>query len=145
MAKTYKVSFGTRLINWMFRLMTRLGMGASYRYILTVRGRRTGRLYSTPVDAMDLGGSRWLVAGYGPASWVRNALASGEVTLSRGGRSEKFEVDAVGANEAVPVLRKYMAAIRVTRSYFDATPDSSDEVVASELSTHPVLRLRPLP
>jgi len=73
--------------------MTRLGLGASYRFILTVPGRKTGHLYSTPVDVIEAAGERWLVAGYGPAGWVRNARAAREVTLSRGGRSEKFGVD----------------------------------------------------
>jgi hypothetical protein len=40
-------------------------------------------------------------------------------------------------------LRKYVAEIRVTRAYFDATPNSSDEAVAAELSRHAVFRLIP--
>jgi hypothetical protein len=58
MAKTYRLSVGARLINSVFRLMTRLGLGASYGYILTVPGRKTGRLYSTPVDAIEVAGYR---------------------------------------------------------------------------------------
>jgi hypothetical protein len=72
-AKVYKLSPGTRLINWAFRVMTRMGVGASYRHILIVPGRKTGQLHSTPVDVLELAGHRWLVAGYGPANWVRNA------------------------------------------------------------------------
>ena len=53
MAKTYRLSPGTRLINSLFRALTRLGLGASYRHILTVPGRKTGRLYSTPVDIIE--------------------------------------------------------------------------------------------
>jgi hypothetical protein len=75
-AKTYRLTPGTRLVNVVFRTLTRLGMGASYRHILTVPGRKTGRLYSTPVDVIELEGQRWLVAGYGPASWVTNARAA---------------------------------------------------------------------
>ena len=68
MAKTYRVNGSTRVIDSVFRTMTKLGVGASYPYMPTVRGRKTGRL-STPVDVMDLDGARWLVAGYAPASW----------------------------------------------------------------------------
>lgn len=123
--------------------MTEMGIGASYRQILTVPGRKTGRIRSTQIDAIEHAGTRWLVAGYGPSNWVHNARAAGEVTLSRGGHSEKFAVEEVEPAEAVPVLRKYMREVRVTRRYFDATPDSSDEAIANELSRHPVLRLRP--
>lgn len=111
MAKIYRRNLGTRLISWWFRTLTRLGLGASYRHILTVRGRKTGRPHSTPVDVIGAGGERWLVAGYGPANWVRNARAAGEVTLSRGWRSTTYKVEEVGAEDAVPVLRTYIAEI----------------------------------
>src|SRR5262245_40181487 len=101
MAKRYRLSFGARLINSVFRLMTRFGLGASYRHIVTVPGRKSGRLYSTPVDVLEVAGDRWLVAGYGPAGWVRNARAAREVTLSRGGRSEKFRVEEADAQTAI--------------------------------------------
>lgn len=143
MAKTYTLNFGTRLINWVFRTMTRLGLGTSYRQILTVPGRKTRRLHSTPVDMMEVGGDRWLVAGYGPVNWVRNARAAGEVTLSRGGRTEKYGIAEASPAEAIPVLRKYLTDVRVVRPYFDATPDAPDEVIAGELARHPVLRLVP--
>src|SRR5262249_34982461 len=50
MAKTYRLNVGARFINFVFRLMTRLGLGASYRYILTVRGERADT--STPLPSM---------------------------------------------------------------------------------------------
>jgi deazaflavin-dependent oxidoreductase (nitroreductase family) len=143
MARTYRASFGTRLTDSIFRFMTKLGLGASYRQILTVRGRKTGRLYSTPVDVLEVGGARWLVAGYGPSNWVLNARAAGEVTLSRGRYSETFKIEEAGAEAAVPVLRAYITEIGVTRPYFDAGPDSSNEAVAAELERHTVFRLIP--
>jgi deazaflavin-dependent oxidoreductase (nitroreductase family) len=143
MAKTHRRHLGTRLINSWFRALTTLGLGASYRQILTVPGRKTGQLHSTPVDVIELGGHRWLVAGYGPANWVLNTRAHGQVTLSRGRHSETYKVEEVGAEDAIPVLRTYIAEIRVTRAYFDATANSSDEAVAAELSRHAVLRLIP--
>ena len=96
-----------------------------------------------PVDVIETDGHRWLVAGYGPANWVLNTRASGEITLSRGGHAETYKVEEAGAEDAIPVLRKYIAEIRVTRSYFDATPDSSDDAIAAELSRHAVFRLIP--
>ena len=143
MAKTYTLTLGARLINQVFWTMTRLGLGASYRQILTVPGRKTGRLYSTPVDVMEVGGDRWLVAGYGPVNWVRNARAAGEVTLSRGGRTEKYRIAGASPAEAVPVLRKYLTGVRVVRPYFNAAPDAPDEALEAELSRHPVFRLVP--
>jgi deazaflavin-dependent oxidoreductase (nitroreductase family) len=144
MAKTYRLSPATRLINALFRLLTRLGLGASYRHILTVPGRKSGRLYSTPVDVIEVGGDRWLVAGYGSASWVRNARAAGEVTLSRGRHTNKFKVEEPDVEAALPVLRRYIAEIRVTRPYFNANPNSPDDAIAGELEMHAVFRLIPV-
>jgi deazaflavin-dependent oxidoreductase (nitroreductase family) len=143
MARTYRRHLGTRVINLWFRALTTLGLGASYRQILTVPGRKTGRPHSTPVDVIEVGGDRWLVAGYGPANWVLNTRAHGKVALRRGGHSETYKVEEAGAEDAIPVLRKYIAEIHVTRPYFDATANSSDEAVAAELSRHAVFRLIP--
>ena len=143
MAKTYRMSRATRLINSLFRILPRLGLGPSYLHTLTVKGRKTGRLYSTPVDALEVDGQRWLVAPYGPTNWVANARAVGEVTLSRGGHSQQFEVEEAASTAAVPVLRNYITEIRVTRPYFDAGPSSTDEELAAELPRHPVFRLVP--
>ena len=59
------------MINSLFRVLTRPGLGASYRHILTVPGRKSGRLYSTPVDIIERDEQRWLVAGHGPTNWVQ--------------------------------------------------------------------------
>ena len=53
MAKRYRVTAMERAINATFRLLTRLGVGAKYRHILTVRGRKSGKEFSTPVDVME--------------------------------------------------------------------------------------------
>jgi F420H(2)-dependent quinone reductase len=73
MARPYRLNLGTRLVNWILAGMTRGREGTPYRHILTVRGRRTGRLHSTPVDVIEPAGHRWLVAGYGLSSWTLNA------------------------------------------------------------------------
>ena len=98
---------------------------------------------SLTVDVIEVAGDRWLVAGYGPASWVRNARAAGEVTLGRGGRSEKFRVVEATPEAAIPVLRAYIDEIKVTRPYFDAGPDSPGDAIAAELKRHAVFRLAP--
>ena len=141
MGKQYELRMGTRAANWYFLQLTKLGLGASYRRILTVRGRKTGQEHSTPVDVMDYERRLWLVAPYGVTNWVKNARNSREVRLSRGRRSERFNVTEVESPEALPVLRKYMTEVPITRPYFDCAPDATDGAIASELARHPVFRL----
>ena len=143
MARTYRLTPGTRLINRLSAAMIKADVAASYAHILTVRGRTTGRLRSTPVDMITAGEDRWLVGAYGPSNWTRNARAAGEVTLRRGRRSQRYTVSEPDPREAVPVLREYITRIRVARPYFDATPDSPDDTLMAELATHPVFRLTP--
>ncbi|MET8687200.1 nitroreductase/quinone reductase family protein [Streptomyces sp. NPDC004732] len=141
MAKAYRMNAGTRMINRVFHAMTRRGIGKAYRYNLSVRGRKSGRVYSTPVDVMSAGGERWVVAAYGVSEWVRNARAAGQLGLSRGGSSETVRVVELGPAESVPVLRQYWREVPVTRPYFDVTDESTDEEFAAEVARHPVFRL----
>ena len=84
MAATYRLSRWRRLLNALVRTLLRAGLGPRHTYLLTVQGRRSGQRYSTPVTLVEEGTNRWLVAPYGEVSWVRNARAAGQVTLSRG-------------------------------------------------------------
>jgi deazaflavin-dependent oxidoreductase (nitroreductase family) len=81
----------------------RSAQGGRHTYMLTVRGRKTGRAYSTPVLLIE-DGERWLVAPYGEVGWVRNARAAGEVEISRAGRSEKLHIEELPSEQAAPVL-----------------------------------------
>ncbi len=145
MARTYRLTPAARLINRLSSGMIKAGVATSYAHILTVRGRATGRLRSTPVDVIKVGQDHWLVGAYGPSHWTRNARAAGEVTLRRGRRSQRYTVSEPDPQDAVPVLREYITRIRVARPYFDATPDSPDDAIMAELGTHPVFRLTPKP
>jgi deazaflavin-dependent oxidoreductase (nitroreductase family) len=127
-----------RLNNWLFKGLLRLGIAPKGTYLLSVRGRRSGRLYSTPVILVAQGTQRWLVAPYGAVNWVRNARAAGRVTLSRGRRSETVTVSELGPDASAPVLKAYIQRVRVARPYFDATPASPLEAFAAEAARHPV-------
>lgn len=141
MVKQYRLGVVERSANVIFDGLTRLGLGAGYRHILTVRGRTTGKPYSTPVDVMEVGGDRWLVAPYGVVSWVRNARAAAEVELARAGRKEQFGVAEVTGQDAVAVIREYIREVPVTSSYWGCGSDATDAELAAEVPGHPVFRL----
>src|SRR5262249_2209395 len=121
MAKTYRVGLGRRLANQAVKSLLRVGLSPRHTYLLTVPGRQTGRLYSTPVTLVEDSGQRWLVAPYGEVAWVRNARASREVTLSRGRRVERRVLFDVAPGEAASVLQRYVARAPITRPDFDVT------------------------
>ena len=140
-AKTYRLTPTRRLLNALMRGLLRLGLAPEQTYLLTVRGRRTGTARSTPVTLVEEDGQRWLVAPYGAVSWVRNARAAGQVTLSRGRRTESVRIAELGPAEAAPILRRYVAQVPIVRPYFDVGPHGPAEAFAAEAPGHPVFRV----
>jgi hypothetical protein len=114
--------------------------GEGDRHILSVAGRKTGQPHSTPVDVMEQGGRRWLVAPYGVTNWVRNARAAGEV--NRQGSPLRDPPDrGGGARRQRPGPLAVLREVPVIRPYFDVSLKSSDEEFAAEAPRHPVFRL----
>jgi deazaflavin-dependent oxidoreductase (nitroreductase family) len=141
MARPYRLSGSRRLINGAIKPLARLGLAGRHTYVLAVRGRKTGRRYETPVSLIE-NGDRWLVAPYGEVAWVRNARAAGEIELTRARRTERFRIQEVPAQEAAPVLKRYLkAGGPVVRPFFDVTLESSLEEFSGEAPDHPVFRL----
>lgn len=68
--------------------------------LITIRGRKTGRLRTTPLAIIEVGGRRWVWAPWGEVQWVRNLRAAGRATISVRGRDE-----AVRATELDPTQR----------------------------------------
>ncbi|MGZ4381545.1 MAG: nitroreductase family deazaflavin-dependent oxidoreductase [Gaiellaceae bacterium] len=140
MAQSYRLTRSRRLLNVVVKRLAMLGLTGKHTYLLTVKGRKTGRPYSTPVTLVEDGG-RWLVAPYGEVGWVKNARAAGMVTLRRGRRTESLEIHEVDPAEAASVLRAYVRSVAVTRPFFDAGVDSPLEAFQAEAPRHPVFRI----
>lgn len=140
MAQNYRLSGARRLVNGAIKPLARLGLAGAHTYVLTVRGRRTGKFYETPVTLVE-NGQRWLVAPYGEVGWVRNARAAGEVQLRRARCSETLQIEEEAPAAAAPVLRQYLQQVQAVRPFFDVTPTSPLEAFESEAPRHPVLRL----
>jgi deazaflavin-dependent oxidoreductase (nitroreductase family) len=142
--RTYRLSRPRRLVNALITRLTGWGISGRHTYILTVRGRTSGRPHSTPVTLVE-NGERWLVAPYGEVGWVRNARAAGGVDLRHGRHVETMRIEEVGPEQAAPVLRAYLREVAVTRPFFDVKPDAPPEAFVAEAPRHPVFRLTPAP
>ena len=141
--KPYRKSTWRRALNALVRPLAKLGLTGPRTYLLTVPGRTSGRLWSTPVSIVRLGDDRWLVAPYGDRNWVRNARAAGWVELVRGRDRGRYAVAELAPDAAVSVLREYYRLGRVTRPFFEVTLASSHEEWLAEAPRHPVFSLRP--
>jgi deazaflavin-dependent oxidoreductase (nitroreductase family) len=141
-AREFRAGRARRVVDSIMSLFVRAGVVPS-TYLLTVRGRKTGRPITHPATVAEHDGKRWLVAPYGAVSWVLNARAAGEVTLSRRGSRHTYAVREATAQEAGPVLKKYVKIASATRPYFAATKDSPVEAFTAEADRHPVFELIP--
>jgi deazaflavin-dependent oxidoreductase (nitroreductase family) len=114
-------------------------------YLLTTRGRRTGRPRTNPATVVEHGGTQWLVAPYGAVSWVHNVRADGRLTLRRRFDTRAYTVrEVTSPEEAGPVLKRYIGIAAATRPYFHATKDSPVDDFVAEARRHPVFELVPV-
>ena len=129
--------------NRLFGLLVRFGIGLPHNYLLVVRGRKSGKEYSNPVDVLDFHGRRFLVAGRGETQWVRNARASGEVVLKKGRRAEPFAIIAVTDDEKPEILKAYLERFRLTVArYFPLAPGAPAEAFRPLAAHYPVFELK---
>ncbi len=141
MAATFRQTRLRRLGNTLIAPLARLGLAGRRTHVLTVRGRRSGRRHSNPVQLVLDGDRRWLVAPYGEREWVKNARAAGEVELTRAGRTTRHRIEEAGPEEAALVLREYLRSTPIVKPYFDAARSDPVEAFVAEAATHPVFRL----
>src|ERR1700756_3719461 len=81
-----------QLFNRTFGFAVGLGLAPSYAYLLEAKGRKSGKVYSTPVNLHEFAGKQFLVAPRGRTQWVRNAEAAGEVTLKKRSKRLRFRL-----------------------------------------------------
>ena len=102
MAKKYQVNGIVRFVNRITARLIGWNIAPPRSYLLTVRGRRTGKIYSAPVSLVERDGERWLVSPYCEDNWVKNARATGEVGLSQGGKTETLKILELNPPESAP-------------------------------------------
>jgi deazaflavin-dependent oxidoreductase (nitroreductase family) len=110
------------LFNRVFGLLVGLGIGLKHNYLLQVRGRKSGKVYSTPVDVLDDSGRLFLVCPRGRAQWVLNAEASGHVTLKHGASIREFALRAVVGFGESPDSQKLSRPLQAHRAALLSCP-----------------------
>ena len=131
-----------RLFNKMVGFLVGMGVGPRHMVQLEVRGRKTGRVYVTPVDVLVLDGRRYLVAPRGNTAWVRNALAVGTVSLRRGRRREACRVRPLSAGEKPAVLKAYLDRFRMAvQRYFPVPAGAPESAFEPLVDRYPAFEL----
>jgi len=135
-----------RIFGRILVLLVRIGLVRGHFYVLEVRGRKSGRTISLPVDPIDLDGRCYLVCARGNSNWVRNARAAGEVVLVRAMRRRRYAVRELPPEMRPPVLKTYLDryASEVQR-FFPIPKGSPVEAFVDLAPRYPVFELSPSP
>ena len=131
-----------KFFNRTFGFIVGLGLGPSHIYLLEVRGRKSGKIFSTPVDLLPLNGKRYLVAPRGRTQWVRNAEAAGEITLRKGSKRERLRLRPIDGTEKLPILKAYLDSFKSeVQRYFTAPAGSPPEAFSPVAERYPAFEL----
>ena len=112
--------FGRALV-----FLIRIGLVRGHFYVLEVRGRRSGRTISLPVDPLDLDGQRYLVCARGNSNWVRNARTDSEIVLVRALRRRRYTARELLPDMRPPVLKAYLDRFAAEVQRFFPVPKGS--------------------
>jgi hypothetical protein len=142
--KFLKPGAAERLFGQALVALVRVGLVRGHFYVLEVRGRKTGRVISLPVDPIEIGKKRYLVCARGESNWVRNARSAGEVVLMRAMRRRRFAVRELPSELRPPILKAYLDrfAAEVQR-FFPVTKGSAVEAFDELAPRYPVFELQP--
>ena len=137
-----KPSRAEAIFNRLFGVLVGLGLAPGYNYLVEVRGRTTGRTYSAPINVVDLGVRRFLVAPRGRTQWVRNAEAAGHVVLKRGRSRRRFRIVPVSGDDKPTILKVYLDRYRLAvQRYFPVRAGSESRAFRDIAERYPVFEL----
>jgi deazaflavin-dependent oxidoreductase (nitroreductase family) len=132
------------LFNRVFGFFVGLGIAPAYMQLLEVRGRKTGRLYSSPVNLLQVGGKKYLVAPRGQTQWVRNAESAGEIVLKRGSARNKYRLMPIPDSEKPEILKLYLDSYKSeVQRYFPVPAGSPPAAFRDIASNYPAFELVP--
>ena len=131
-----------RLFNRLMGRAVRIGFAPGYMRLLEVRGRKSGKTFTTPVNLLEFQGKRWLVAARGETAWARNARAAGHVVLRRGSATESLMVRELADADKPEIIKAFLDrfASQVQR-FFDVPAGSPVDAFRASASRTPVFEL----
>jgi len=134
-------------VNRVIVLLQRIGIAFLSFHLLSVPGRRTGRLRTTPVSPFTVDGARYIVS-LGQTEWVKNARAAGWGILARGRRRQRVRLLALDVEERRPILRQFPVQIPAGVRFFvqvgAVRPPADPDAFAEAAPALAVFRVEPM-
>jgi hypothetical protein len=131
--------------------LQRLGLAIGTMRVLSVPGRTSGKLQTTPVSPLTVEGRRYVIGGMPQADWVKNARAAGWGVLAQGRKQERVALVELPVEERAPILRAFPRLVPRGVQFFQQLyglpkdPAALPDAFAALAPTCPVFRIEPLP
>jgi hypothetical protein len=142
MADTITLPWWLKPANKIIMLLNRLGLPIGSQHILSIPGRKSGKLYSMPVSLLTVAGRRYICT-VGETGWVKNARVSGWGLLVRGRRQERVALVELPVGERAPILREFPRQVPHGVQFFELVlgiPNDPEAFAAAALRC-PVFRI----
>jgi hypothetical protein len=97
--------------------LQRLGIAFFSFHVISIPGRRSGRIRTTVVSPFVVGGQRYLLS-FGQLDWARNARAAGWAIVSRGRKQEKVALVEIKPPESRSIVREFPLQIPAGAQFF---------------------------
>ncbi|MEC3918839.1 nitroreductase family deazaflavin-dependent oxidoreductase [Nocardia sp. CDC160] len=98
-------------VKYMNPVVRKLGPYLPGFAVIQHRGRKSGRAFSTPVNAFRVDGTLYVAMGHGRTDWIKNILAAGEAETTYAFRRYRLVNPRVipRGETALPGLARFMA------------------------------------
>jgi deazaflavin-dependent oxidoreductase (nitroreductase family) len=94
-----------RLFSGFLEFLLAAGIPLGFNRLVTIRGRKSGRLRNSPLAVIEVSGRRWVWAPWGEVQWVRNLRAAGRATITVRGGSEDVVATELDPTQRVAFFR----------------------------------------
>jgi hypothetical protein len=142
MSKKPSFPWWLKYANRVVILLNRMGLSLGTMHILSIPGRKTGKMRSTPVSVLRVNDQRYILTGL-ETGWVKNARAAGWGMLSYGSKKERVRLIELPVEERPAILREFPVQVPGGVQFFERLLDlpNDPEAFAQAAPRCPVFRL----
>lgn len=131
-----------KALNWTWGKFYGLGLAPENWLTLEVKGRKSGKLISLPVIAVEYEGKRYLVSMLGDrANWVANVRAASGKAVLRHGRRRSVHLVEIPPHERAPVIKAYLQVTLEPRKHIPVDRHAPVEEFERIAADFPVFRI----
>ncbi len=104
-----RVPWRVKVFGRVLEFLLKAGVPLGPNRLVTIAGRKSGLLRTTPLAIIDVDGKRWVWAPWGEVNWVKNLRAEGRATITERGRSDEVTATELDPAERIEFFRDVLA------------------------------------